>query len=749
MPSQARPCLYFSAAELPDLRERFRRDPLLADALRRLLAEAEEASTDELPGEGHAMAGAGQHGNYQAVSQIARSVIEPCSFAYALTGEARFAEKAVKALLHFSGYETWTGRMFLTWDPPWHSALETARFVQSFAAGLDWLGDGILQAERTEVSQALARLGVEPLISDWVGPENRVHALDSMGHNWWMVCVAAGGVGALALLGEDERAEAWVKRVVQAVPEFFRYPGNVLQNKMRTFDPEGGFYESLGYANYTLVHYAYLASALDRLYPTGLHGQCFGALPAELDGMAEYVLHFLYPSEHQERVFLCVDFGDQSREGAFSGDVTLYLARVTRDGRYRWVFDRCTGDISGPYQMLFYDPDVVAESPVGMPLSRSLQGIGWSSLRDTWENDPTMLAVKCGDTWNHAHADAGSFVVYAGGEPLLIDSGSCTYARPEYRRYYTETRAHNVVLLDGVGPASEDLYRGSKFPGRLYGFHDADDVRYVLADATGPFANVYRRFLRHFLWLDGCIVLVDDLLAHEPGHFMWLFHGEAAPVFENGRLSIRGAAASLAMDIPFPHGLEANRRDGYLPRDPDTTLEYLELRHAEKAIDTKLLAVIQAGADLTPASVTPRSGDEWIGATVDGPAGRWDVYCNLRADGRRMHRNSNLEIGGWSTDAFLLATRSDPDPRTLLVGGSYLRDGNGAVVFDCLSRCNLLFTVLDGGHGVDDVSVQGPSGSRIRFRSRRPPQHVRANGVALPPGEAAQEPPFAVVQIPP
>jgi len=741
------PRLYFHAEDLPELRDRFERDDALRQARDNLLVRAEEALKTELLPETAAMEGSAQHGNYQRAGGVARGVIEPCSFAYAVTENRRFADRAVEAMRHFSTYDSWTGRMFQTWDPPWHSALETATFTQTFAAGIDWLGDALSDADRRTACEALARLGVAPLVGDWIGPEGRVHALDSMGHNWWMVCVAAAGVGALCLLGEDDRAEGWVKRIVEGIPEFFRYPGNVLQNKMRTFDPDGGFYESLGYTNYTLVHYAYLMAALRHMFPEGLHNHRFDQLAPELDRMDEFMLHFLYPCGQAARRFLSVDFGDQNRASGFSGDVTLFLAKTTGNGRYRWVFDRCSDGVSGPYQMLFYDPDVHPQPPDNLPTSRALCGIGWAALRDAWDDDATLLAVKCGDTWNHAHADAGSFVVWAGGEPLLIDSGSCSYGRREYRAYYTESQAHNVVRFNGEGPASEDQYRGSKFPGKLYAFSDDADARYVLADATGPFAVHYRRFLRHFLWLDGAIVMVDDLLAHQAGRFEWLFHGEKTPAFEDQTLRIQGDAASLEMSVLFPTDLKAVEREGYTPRDPDRVLNYLALQQQSEAIDTKFLGIIRAGRPLPDMRISSRQGSEWIGARLVAPAWQWDLYCNLRADGRRMHRNSNLEMAGWETDAFLLGLREGDRRRTLLIGGSYLRDAEATVCFDCLSQCNALVTYGADGKDAAEIRVQAPPGSRVRVRSDRGPLSATANGQAVAPEAIAQDKGYQVIPV--
>jgi len=741
-----RPRLYFTAADVPKLRARFESNDLLRAARADLLARASSALTTPLTEEPYAAAGKGQHGNYYEADSVAGATIETCSFAYLVTGEERFAQRAREALRHFGRYASWTGREFGTRDPAWHSALETAHFTRAFALGIDWLGDALGGEERRAACEALTRLGVEPIVRDWLDPARRIHALDSMGHNWWMVCAGAAGLGALALLGEDKRADEWLRLVVDGVPEFFSYPGNVLQNKPRSFDPRGGFYESLGYADYTLRYFTYLTAALQHMFPQGFADRRFDSLPPQLRGMSEFMLYFLYPRlgdgapAKGARDFLTVAFGDDGRRTAFSGDVTLFLARATGDGRYRWYFDQYSARPSGFYQMLFYDPEKLPPPlpPRDLPLSRALHGIGWASLRSSWEDNAAFLAVKCGDTWNHAHADAASFIVYAGGEPLLIDPGTCSYTRPEYRRYYTESVAHNVVLLDGKGQPGSDGQRGVKFPGKMYSFLDSPDARYVLADATGPFAHLYKRFLRHFLWLDDLILVVDDLLAHQAGRFEWLFHGETTPRFANGKMTVEAGNARLEMDVLFPKNVEPEERKGLAPRRPDQALNYLALRQREATADAKFLAVIRAGRELPPCSVAPRDGREWIGAQLKGPKGQWDVYCNLRADGRRMHVNSNLRMESWETDAFLLGVRTGDARRTFLVGGSYLRTAGGEVVFDCLSKCNALLSQGEKADQIAEALVQGPEGSRVRIRSRAVPGRILLNGRPFSPDSIVQ-----------
>lgn len=725
--------LYISSHEVPAFKTRINADPLLQNARDRIIQKAEQALQAELKPESYAIAGSGQHGNYQAVSHQAQNIIESTSFAYLLTDDIRFANRATQALCHFATYEVWTGREFANRDPAWFSALETARFVQTYAASINWLGNALSDADKKTALDGMTRLGVEPLIRDWVGPEGRVHALDSMGHNWWMVCVAAAGVGALALRDHDPRAEQWVHHIVEGIPEFFSYAGNILQNKMPNFDPDGGFYESLGYTNYTLVHYAYLQAALQRIYPNGLNGQCFDQIDPMLTHMAEFMTHFTYPTQHEQpsgNRHYVVDFGDQHRDHAFSADVALYLARTTRNGRYRWYFDRYIQHVNNPYQMLFYDPTVQAQPPHDLPTSRVLKGIGWAALRDHWNDDPKLLAIKCGDTWNHAHHDAGSFVIYADGEPLLIDSGACSYGRPEYGQYYLKPQSHNLVLPAGKVPPSDDLYRGIKFRGQLHDFIPDPNVRHVMADATGPFANLFRRYFRHFLWLDDVIVIIDDLLAYEPTQFEWLFHGETPPTCNNNTLHIQGKKAALQLDILFPKNLQANIQNGHPHHEPDQTLTYLSLQNTDTTPDAKFLGIIRTGNPMPNTSITPLSGSEWMGAQIN----QWKLYVNIRADGRRMHRNSNLTIDGWETDAFLFAVNPT---QTLIIGGSYLRSPDKTIVFNSLSKGN---AYLHNGR----IHVQGPSGTHVRVQQAT---HVTTNNRDLPANAIYSDPPFQVFKV--
>ncbi|MGH9840407.1 MAG: heparinase II/III family protein, partial [Blastocatellia bacterium] len=574
------------------------------------------------------------------------------------------------------------------------SELATGAFCFGAAAGYDALYDFLSVEERKRVAEAIARLGILPTLNDWVLPARRIHALDSMGHNWWSVCVSLAGVAALALLGDDERAPEWVERTAHGLEEWFGYQGNVLQNKPANFDDAGAFYESVHYTDYAVSEYLLFRLALSNVMPKYPQPR----IPA-LERVGDFFTHTLYPASSS---FFTVNFGDEwSREQPVRS-MRLLLANGLSSEATRWYVKRRDAGSSDPISLLYPANTGSITSPA-LPTSVIYPATGWAMLRSSWADDATLLAVKSGIFWNHAHADAGSFMLFHAGRPLLIDSGPCDYSRPEYRSYYLQSRAHNVVLFNGQGQPDEDRLRGSKFSGQAHSLMDGLGVKYVYADATGPMARYFARNYRHWLWLEGAILIFDDLLAHEAGRFDWLLH-YAGSVNQQGQqgneVTLTNGPAKAVVRFMFPEQLTVREEQGLVERDPDQKRMYLSFSPAAPSREQKFIAAIlpEVKGQSLPELELLR-GPEMIGVRLRRAGQITDVYLNLQADGRRMHVNCNNVIDGWETDAYLLAltrpaTSQTSTPQTVsryfVSAGSYLRK-DGQVVLDSLSQVTALF----------------------------------------------------------
>ena len=478
------------------------------------------------------------------------------------------------------------------------------------------------------------------------------------------------------------------EEIDKALIGFLTYDGCVNYNKVPNYDKKGLFYESTSYFSYgtgELLRYLWQAERY-----LGKREALRAALP---DGMAEAILSFAYPYRNGEasRVGF-LNFGDSPLNasiypmlrwlpllGLGSEAVDAYLTRTP-----------CADDL---LSLLTPPPSVGSLDTLAKTVFYPESG--YAITRDNWEDNGTLLAVKCGYTWNHAHADAGSFVLFANGAPFLLDSGNCAYDHALYSTYFRKDDAHNVLLVDGQGQRMEEQVRGSKFPGTLSATYAGKDLLYVQADATGPMSHKCSRLYRNFLWLDDSILIViDDVLCHEPAQIQTLLHYNGcceACATADGRaaVDIRNDRTHARLIAVHPTEIELERKTGYLlpskallgeqgKGDELQEVEYLSINSTVKARVHHGLHVLLLDDRARQVTVERICEPEVIGVrlthTTDGVCR--EIRFNERADGRRMHINANHTLGAWDTDAYLLVTeqREDRSGRILMVGGSYLRN---------------------------------------------------------------------------
>ena len=232
----SRPRLFFTPEKVSRLRQRIEQDDRFRQAWLRIQERADRQLKDKLVSKEHAEGGTGQHGNYGEPSGQIANMAPTLGLAYRMTGNQEYAQKLKEALLQYGELTRWAGDAGNV--PPWHSELNTARFCFGYAVGYDCIYDYLSEAERASIAQAMIRLGILPTLNDWVLPGERIHALDSMGHNWWSVCVSMAGLAALSLLGDEPRAEQWVQDVSEAFPEWFSFPGKCPPEQVAELRPQ-------------------------------------------------------------------------------------------------------------------------------------------------------------------------------------------------------------------------------------------------------------------------------------------------------------------------------------------------------------------------------------------------------------------------------------------------------------------------------------------------------------------------------
>ena len=705
-----RPRLFYNAPSLERIQHMLAADATANTALRQ---RGDELLKAEFFPESVAEVGGGQQANYSTPANQVADMGLTLGLLFHLTGDKRYAKKLHNALLYYGGYSRWWGPELASRVPPWHSVLETALFGFGYAAGYDGLHEYLSEDDRKTIANIMVRLAVEPILNDWILPGKRIHSLDSMGHNWWGVCVSGAGLCGLALLRDDPRAQSWIDAVDAGYTEWFNYPGNVLQNRMRTFESTGPSYEGVNYTNYAVSQYLHYRFAWQNTFPERKAPRV-----ESLEHIATYFLQTLYPTSTG---FLTVNFEDAPPAVDLTETLLLLAACGFSNpdaGRYLELVRSAPKGTLLTILQQFPRPT----SKGNAPTSCIYPHMGWAMMRSSWENDAIFLAMKSGYTWNHAHADAGSFILYKQGKPLIIDSGTCKYSRPEYRTYYRLSRAHNVILFNGQGQPEEDIGLGCKFRGQMHCLVDGHGLKYVYADATGPMSRWFKRNYRHWIWSDDLILIVDDVLAHEAGQMDWLLHYEGSYSAESNGVRIKNGNAEAVVKIVYPE-TKFHEQTGLADHDPDRKIPYLAFAPEGQSQSRQFITAICLNTDAIPKFEVVKERD-YLGVRVEKSGALEEIYLSLRAIG--TPGTQDIQIGDWTTDSYLLHLRRPaagaPFERYFVGCGSYLRNGSRSLI-ESLSKVTACWAPGDPLEVFTD-----DSSNRIQIAAERQPRNLLWNG---------------------
>ncbi|MBA0884951.1 heparinase II/III domain-containing protein [Flavobacterium undicola] len=666
--------------------------------------------------------------------------LQELGLAYRMTNDKRFAERIKKTLLNAIEQKSWEGKELLQRTPAWKGGLGTAHNSFYMAIGFDCAYNYLSPSERKQIAEGIVKLGIKPAMDDWLNPESNIHTFDTMGHNWWSACVDMAGFASLAIIDEIPEAKKWANEISATATEWINYSGNVLENKPMTFGRDGGFYESINYANFGFSQYLLFRYAFQNVLPEVKQPEI-----SILEKMADFFIHTTYYTNEGP---LSVNFGDGSTKRNGNACVLLLWNLGLQNNKYAWYLqktmkgsDKEGMELDSP-QGLLLNPDLTNYTDIKSPdltESKLFSDLGWATLRNSWKDNASMLGIKSGFTWNHAHADAGSFILFHKGKYLIIDSGNSSYGRPEYTEYYCQSEAHNVALFNGKAQSKKDPYFGVKNEGQLYNLLETDKMKYIFSDATGPTSQWFSRNFRHFLWVGDVILVLDDLESYTPGKFEWLLHYNGISKRNGLDLSIKQDNAEVLVrplypetfpdgGLPhdFPEKMRLEEKTGLKDHEPDVKQSYWSISHFEETNRTKFISAITLknddNKDKLPV-IEKFEGKDFLGVRITQNGETTEIYLNLLADGRIKHRNSLNVMNSWDTDAYLMALTfpegadsSNPKniKRLFLSDGSYLRK-EGKPLIHALSKFS---TIVDFDAKTPSLQFQGQDGATISLASK-------------------------------
>jgi hypothetical protein len=550
------PRLYFSASDGPQLVERTRH-PQLVGLWEHLQTTAKNTrATGELAHGGVVFEMLDKEyllpsllGYFGAMNQ-ARSRIAHNALVTYLNHDAEARRAAISAMLDVARWNRW--------EPPWftahgqHTYYPAGQLAAEVAFGYDLLYDHLTETERGLIRRALIEKSIAPTFKEYVA-DNRIMANTS---NWIAHTVGGALIAAAAIAGDVRNGEAG--------GHFETY----LNGLLRKFEdhlaagylPDGSYGEGTSYQEFDLETTALALEALRRVF-----GVDYWQRSRVIESLA-YPLYTL-----AQPVSASPDMGDSHPP---SGRTIAPLVARSQDPTLRWFYHQFRH--SEIRDFLFFDDSIKPQPPemAQLPTSRIFRDKGNAVFRTGWGADDFVFLFRAGPNFNHNHADQGSFLLTAFGEPLITEAGwSHYYNDPYYATFFTQSIGHNTVLVDG-DPESQIIADTPQFVAiNAYpkitdaitsGFYDA-----VSSDLTPVYQGRLNRYTRRIVFVKPHYFLVfDDLTVNgEPAKFDWLLHlpDRSRLTTTPGLALYKANKAALAVRTLAPTAAAVTVRDGHLP----------------------------------------------------------------------------------------------------------------------------------------------------------------------------------------
>lgn len=210
--------------------------------------------------------------------------------------------------------------------------------------------------------------------------------------------------------------------------------------------------------------------------------------------------------------------------------------------------------------------------PSTQPNGAYFPAVGWSAmhsaLNDRLRTSVFFKSSPFGSV-NHSHADQNSFVMFAKGVVLAMDSGVYDYYNsPHWRNYYKQTRAHNAITVDGgQGQSLGATGLGDRAAaGRLTRFQQTLAYDISSGDATAAYGGLLSRAKRTLIFIrPSTLVTVDQLASAVPRRYEYNLHTPASVSGIAAAFRAAVTPAELCGTVVSPDAMTMSSSQGYYP----------------------------------------------------------------------------------------------------------------------------------------------------------------------------------------
>ncbi|WP_181592994.1 S-layer homology domain-containing protein [Paenibacillus sp. YN15] len=443
-------------------------------------------------------------------SRAALKTFEAVSFAYQMTGDHKYVQRAWQEIQAVGSFPNWNPIHFL----------DVAELTAGVALAYDWMYDAWTPEQRTYIEGIITDFGLKPAEDTYYGAGVSGTKWEKATQNWNIVCNSGISMGALAIFEAD--------------PE---YNSMILANAVRSveylfdqFAPDGGYDEGPGYWEYTLNYGVKFFSTLENGFGTDYH-----ITDAKgLDKTADFVLH-------ADSSYGVNNYHDASL-GHVNPSWLFYLGTKYKNPGVisaKLRKNELLGTKPTIYDPIFYKDTSITASGIQLPLDAYFRGPEFVAMRNSWDAaKDNYLSFHAGQlNVNHYHVDSGSFVYYAMGEPWAVDLGmdNVTYKVGYGIRndiYRVRAEGHNSLVINP--DLSPGMVLDSFSP--ITEFVSKDRGAFSIVDLTPAYANQVSDYKRGYMMSDDRkgVIVRDEVQLNGQSELYWFMHtGANVEVIDN------------------------------------------------------------------------------------------------------------------------------------------------------------------------------------------------------------------------
>ena len=529
------PRLFFKASDEEALKAKILGDPLLKRSLEHVTEMADgllKIEVLERKQVGRRLLG---------VSRTALRRLTYLCFAYRMTKDHRYLERAQKEMVACASFSDWNPSHFL----------DVAEMTMALAIGYDWLYPDLDPTARKTIKEAIVEKGLKQGL--------KVKGGWSTGtNNWNQVCHGGMTLGALAVLeDEPELAQQTLTRAIEGVP-----------NAMKEYAPDGAYPEGPGYWGYGTTFNVVLLAALESVLGTD-----FGLSKAE--GFWEtprFLIHLTGPSGLYFNYSDCgAGSGVEEAMYWFAGKEKEPNLLVLEKAKLEKFLGSKQNPASAsnrffPFLLLWASPMAEVKPPTDL----SWKADGRTPLgihRSGWDGQATFVAIKGGSpSSSHAHMDIGSFVMDALGVRWAEDLGMQDYESLESKGvglwngkqdgerwtvFRLNNRSHNTLVVD-------DQLQLVKGKAEISVFKKDGPFPHTVVNMTPVYEGQLKSAVRGIgLREDRSVLVQDDLQAEKKATVRWGMVTRAeVKITGDGTATLERGGQKLELRVLAPAGVK-------------------------------------------------------------------------------------------------------------------------------------------------------------------------------------------------